>query len=186
MPVRSDSPSGSRSAQSELDPRAINVVGHLLTTAIWLEHQLRNTPTPRRGLVGISRVRSPLRRLRSVDLQPISPLRQQPSLTANLALDLTMIDPQVTSHERFEADLAELAAGVFDRRREAALLNHLASCPRCTANFDQLVTAAKSLLLAALEIELPVGFESRFWDRIESCSSELAVAETAASYVSHR
>jgi hypothetical protein len=97
-----------------------------------------------------------------------------------------MIDPQVTSHERFKADLAELAAGVFDRREEAALLNHLASCPGCTTKFDQLVTAAKSLLLAVLEIELPVGFESRFWDRIESCSSEQAVAETVATHVSHR
>jgi hypothetical protein len=80
-----------------------------------------------------------------------------------------MIDPQVTSHERFEADLVELAAGVFDRREEAALLNHLASCPNCTAKFERLVSAAKSLLLAVLEIEPPVGFESRFLDRLDSC-----------------
>jgi hypothetical protein len=66
VPVRSDSPSVCRSAQSERDRRAISVVGHLLTTGIWLEHQLRNTPTPRTGLVGTSGwVRSPLRRLRS-------------------------------------------------------------------------------------------------------------------------
>jgi hypothetical protein len=83
-----------------------------------------------------------------------------------------MINPQATSHERFEADLAELAAGVFDRRDEPALLNHLASCPGCTAKFEQLVSAAKSLLLAVLEIDPPVGFEARFWDRIESCSSD--------------
>jgi hypothetical protein len=86
MPVRSDSPSESRSAQSEIDQHAINVVGHLLTTAIWLEHQLRNIPASRRGLVGRSRVRSPLRRLPSVELQPTQPARQQPSLTADLAL----------------------------------------------------------------------------------------------------
>jgi hypothetical protein len=95
-----------------------------------------------------------------------------------------MIDPQATSHARFEADLAELAAGVFDRREEAALLSHLASCPSCTAKFEQLVTAAKSLLLAVLEIELPVGFESRFWDRIESCSSD--TGSFRVSCVSHR
>jgi hypothetical protein len=83
-----------------------------------------------------------------------------------------MIDPQVTFHERFEADLAEMAAGVFDRREEAALLNHLASCPSCTATFEQLVSAAKSLLMAVLEIEPPVGSESRFWDRIDSRSSD--------------
>jgi hypothetical protein len=82
-----------------------------------------------------------------------------------------MIDSQGTPHERFEADLAELAAGVFDRREEAALLNHLAACFSCTAKFEQLVSAAKSLFLAVLEIDPPVGFEARFWDRIESCSS---------------
>ena len=83
-----------------------------------------------------------------------------------------MITPWVTSHERFEAGLAELAAGVLDRREEAALLNHLASCPSCAAEFEQLASAAKSLLLLVLEIEPPVGFETRFWDRIESCWSD--------------
>jgi hypothetical protein len=95
VPVRSDRPSESRSAQSELDRHAINVVGHLLTTGIWLEHQLRNIRTPGTGLVGRSRVRSPLRGLRSIELQPTQPTqpteptkptRQQPSLTADLAL----------------------------------------------------------------------------------------------------
>jgi Putative zinc-finger len=82
-----------------------------------------------------------------------------------------MITPPVTSHERFEADLVELAAGVLDKREEVALLNHLASCPSCAAEFEQLASAAKSLLLLVLEIDPPVGFESRFWDRIESSSS---------------
>ena len=91
-----------------------------------------------------------------------------------------MIGPQVTSHERFEADLAELAAGVLDRREEAALLDHLASCPSCATEFEQLASAAKSLLELALEMEPPVGFESRFWDRIESCSSDTGVVETVA------
>jgi len=83
-----------------------------------------------------------------------------------------MINPQGTSHGRFDADLAELAAGVLDRGEEAALLNHLVSCPSCAAEFEQLAWAAKSLLLLALEIEPPVGFESRFWDRIESRPSD--------------
>lgn len=86
MPVRSDSPSGGRSAQSELDRRAIRMVGHLVTTGIWLEHQLRHTPTPWTGLVGRSGwVRSPLRRLRSVDSQFTQPTEKQPSHTADLA-----------------------------------------------------------------------------------------------------
>jgi anti-sigma factor RsiW len=82
-----------------------------------------------------------------------------------------MITPQGPSHERFEADLAELAAGILDRREEAALLNHLASCPGCAAEFEKLARAAKSLLLLVLEMEPPVGFETRLWDRIESSSS---------------
>ena len=93
-----------------------------------------------------------------------------------------MIGPQVTSHQRFEADLAELAAGVLDRREEAALLDHLASCPSCAAEFEQLASAAKSLLLLVLEIEPPDGFESRLWVRIESCSSDTGGVETVASY----
>ena len=93
-----------------------------------------------------------------------------------------MIGGPVTSHERFEADLAELAAGVLDSREEAALLDHLASCPSCATEFEQLVSAAKSLLLLVLEIEPPVGFEGRFLDRIESCSSDIGVVETVASY----
>jgi hypothetical protein len=92
-----------------------------------------------------------------------------------------MIDPQVTPHERFEADLAELAAGVLDRQEEVALLDHLASCPSCATEFEQLASAAKSLLLLVLEVEPPVGFEGRFWDRIEACSSDTGVVETVAS-----
>jgi hypothetical protein len=93
-----------------------------------------------------------------------------------------MMNPQETTHERFEADLAELAAGVLDKREEAALLDHLASCPSCATEFEQLASAAKSLLLLVLEIEPPDGFESRLWDRIESCSSDIGGIETVASY----
>jgi putative zinc finger protein len=91
-----------------------------------------------------------------------------------------MMNPRETTHERFEADLAELAAGVLDGREEAALLDHLGSCPNCATEFEQLASAAKSLLLLVLEIEPPVGFEGRFWDRIESCSSDTGVVETVA------
>jgi hypothetical protein len=83
-----------------------------------------------------------------------------------------MNDPEAASHERFEADLAELAAGVLERREEAALLDHLASCPNCAAEFEQLASAANSLLLLVFEIEPPAGLESRFWDRIGRRSSD--------------
>jgi hypothetical protein len=86
VPVRIDSPSGVRSTYSELDRRAIRVVGHLLTTGIWLEHQLKNTSTHRTGLVGRSGwVRSPLHRLRSLDVQFTQPTETQPSGIADLA-----------------------------------------------------------------------------------------------------
>jgi hypothetical protein len=94
-----------------------------------------------------------------------------------------MMDPQVTTHERFEVDLAELAAGVLDRREESVLLNHLVSCPSCVTEFEQLASAAKSLLLLVREMDPPVGFESRLWDRIESCSFDIRVVETVASHL---
>src|ERR1700722_13633826 len=89
-----------------------------------------------------------------------------------------MIDSQGAFHDRFEADLAELAAGVLDGREESVLLNHLVDCPNCMAEFEELVSAARSLLLLVLEIDPPVGFETRFWDRVEVCSSETGAAET--------
>jgi hypothetical protein len=87
VPVRSDNPSESPSAQSERERRAISMVGHLLTTGVWLEHRLRNTPTPRIGLVRRSGwARSPLRRHCSVALQPAQITRKQPSRTDHLAV----------------------------------------------------------------------------------------------------
>jgi hypothetical protein len=91
-----------------------------------------------------------------------------------------MMNPRISTHERFEADLAELAAGVLDGQEEEALLNHLISCQSCATEFEQLASAAKSLLLLVHEIEPPVGFESRFWDGVESCSSSTGVVETVA------
>jgi hypothetical protein len=91
-----------------------------------------------------------------------------------------MINSQMTSHERFIADLAELATGVLDSREEPALLNHLVDCPNCMGEFEELVSAAKSLLLLVFEIDPPVCFETRFWDRVEACSSGTGAADTVA------
>ena len=74
--------------------------------------------------------------------------------------------------DRFGTDLSDLATGAIDRREEAALLDHLLSCPNCAAEFEKLVSAANSLLLLVIEIDPPVGFERRFWGRIGSCSSD--------------
>jgi hypothetical protein len=81
VPVRNDSRPVCRSTQSALDRRAISMVGHLLTTGIWLEHHLRNAVTP-----PTSRVRSTLRRLGSIDWEFTKPTRKQPSPTADLAV----------------------------------------------------------------------------------------------------
>ena len=93
-----------------------------------------------------------------------------------------MTRSQVASHERFEADLAELAAGVLDTREEAELFSHLVSCSSCATEFEQLASAAKSLLLLVLEIEPPDGFESRLLDRLESCSSDPEVVDASRGF----
>ena len=93
-----------------------------------------------------------------------------------------MTNSEITLHERFEADLAELAAGVLDSHEETTLLNHLALCPSCAAKFEQLASAASSLLLLVLETEPPVGFETRFWERIKSDSSKAGLDEAVASH----
>ena len=86
MPVRNDSPSVSRSAQSELDRHAIRVVGHLLTTGIGLEHQLRALTAPIALVWASVRVCSPLRWLRSGGVQFAQPIWKQPSGTAAIAV----------------------------------------------------------------------------------------------------
>jgi hypothetical protein len=83
MPVGSDSTSVCCSKQSELDRRAMRLVGHALTTGIWLEHQTKDTSPHRTGLVGRSGwIRSLLHRLRSVGVQFTQPTRTQPAGTA--------------------------------------------------------------------------------------------------------
>ncbi len=93
-----------------------------------------------------------------------------------------MTNSQIAFHQRFEAELAELAAGVLDKREEATLLNHLALCPSCAAKFEQLAAAASYLLLLVLETEPPAGFETRFWERIEADSSQAELDEVVASH----
>ena len=91
-----------------------------------------------------------------------------------------MTNPQLTAHERFEADLAELATGVLDRREEMVLRNHLASCSSCAREFEDLASAAKSLLQLVLELEPPIGFETRVLDRINPSTSDMGAVETVA------
>ena len=87
MPVRSDSSSTCRLAQSERDRRTISEGGHLLASGIWLDHQLRNTPTHRKGSVGkFGSLRSSPNGFRPVELQPAPPYSTQSSPTADVTL----------------------------------------------------------------------------------------------------
>jgi hypothetical protein len=56
---------------------------------------------------------------------------------------------------------AELALGLLAGSERAAGLSHLASCPSCREQVDELARVADRLLLLAPEAEPPTGFESR-------------------------
>ena len=88
--------------------------------------------------------------------------------------------PVQSELDPFETDLAELAAGVLGRREEATVLDHLSACPNCAAEFVKLASTAGGLLSLVPEVDPPVGFEGRFWDRIGSRSSDTDVVETVA------
>ncbi len=61
-------------------------------------------------------------------------------------------------------ELAELALGVLTGRERARVLSHVASCPRCSAELEVLSRAADSVVLAAPEVEPPLGFEVRLFE----------------------
>jgi len=63
-------------------------------------------------------------------------------------------------------ELAELALGTLTGRERAAVLAHLANCPRCPAELEQLSLAADALVRLAPPAEPPVGFEVRLFDRL--------------------
>ena len=72
--------------------------------------------------------------------------------------------------DEFRDDLAELALGVLSGRRRAEVLGHLETCPHCTAELEQLSLVADSLLQLSLELEPPLGFESRLASRLHETS----------------
>ena len=47
------------------------------------------------------------------------------------------------------------------------MLDHVASCARCTAELDALTAVADSLVYLAAEVEPPAGFENRVFDRLQ-------------------
>jgi anti-sigma-K factor RskA len=63
-------------------------------------------------------------------------------------------------------DLSELALGVLTGRERARALSHVESCPRCAEELEQLSDAADAVLQVAPEVEPPMGFEVRLFERM--------------------
>lgn len=67
---------------------------------------------------------------------------------------------------RYKDDLAELALGVLTGRDRARALAHADECPRCAEELEQLSRVADIVLQIAPEVEPPIGFESRLFERM--------------------
>ncbi len=63
-------------------------------------------------------------------------------------------------------DLAELALGVLTGRDRAQALFHVETCPRCAEELEQLSRVADVMVQAAPEVEPPMGFEVRLFERM--------------------
>ena len=63
-------------------------------------------------------------------------------------------------------ELAELALGVLTGRDRAQALAHVESCPRCADELEQLSRVADTVVQAAPEVEPPVGFDVRLFERM--------------------
>jgi hypothetical protein len=68
--------------------------------------------------------------------------------------------------EQYGDELAELALGVLTGRDRARVLSHVESCPRCAEELEVLSRAADSVVQAAPEMEPPLGFEVRLFERM--------------------
>ena len=68
--------------------------------------------------------------------------------------------------EEYEDELAELALGVLTGRERAQVLSHVESCPRCAEELEVLSRTADTVLQAAPDMEPPLGFEVRLFERM--------------------
>ena len=60
----------------------------------------------------------------------------------------------------------ELALGTLSGTERAVALSHLETCAECRREVEELSAAADALLLAAVEVDAPVGFEVRLLERV--------------------
>ena len=68
--------------------------------------------------------------------------------------------------EEYSEELAELALGVLTGRDRARVLSHVESCPRCAEELEILSRTADSVVRAAPDMEPPLGFEVRLFERM--------------------
>ena len=68
--------------------------------------------------------------------------------------------------EEYGDELAELALGVLTGRDRARVLSHVESCTRCAEELEILSRTADSVVQAAPEMEPPLGFEVRLFERM--------------------
>jgi anti-sigma-K factor RskA len=75
-------------------------------------------------------------------------------------------DPHANGGDDHAENLAELALGILTGRERAAALAHVDSCQRCAEELEQLSHAADAVVRVAPEIEPPMGFEVRLFNRM--------------------
>ena len=75
-------------------------------------------------------------------------------------------DDEGAGCEEYEDELAELALGVLTGRERARALAHVESCPRCAEELEILSRTADTVVQAAPEMEPPLGFEVRLFERM--------------------
>jgi anti-sigma-K factor RskA len=68
--------------------------------------------------------------------------------------------------ERYSGELAELALGVLTGRERAQALSHVESCQRCADELEQLSRVADTVLQVAPDVEPPMGFEVRLFEKM--------------------
>jgi len=68
--------------------------------------------------------------------------------------------------DAYADDLAELALGALTGPPRAQALSHVESCPQCAEELEQLTRVADAIVQVAPEVEPPVGFEVRLFDRM--------------------
>jgi hypothetical protein len=89
------------------------------------------------------------------------------------------MNPRSGHCAELSAVLPELALGIADGEERARALEHLAGCPDCRRELEELSRVADELIALAPEREPPAGFEARVLERLD-------VGKTPTRPVRHR